>query len=129
MVDPDAPDLARYPRFADALAMPRSPSLVRAMRSSCPPLWWHHVRAFGRLNVLVNYWWGHEFGRGVPGAGPRDLGGARFAAGREGRAGASWFDHLVFDADAARAADHLPAPRAACSAPASRRAPNASAPS
>ena len=23
-----------------------------------PPMWWHHVRADGALNILVNYWFG-----------------------------------------------------------------------
>ncbi len=107
MVDPDAPDLARYPRFAAALAHAQVAELGPGDAIFIPPIWWHHVRAFGRLNVLVNYWWGHESGAAFLALvhaieAVRDLPPAQKAAWR------SWFDHLVFGDDAGEAADHLP---------------------
>lgn len=108
MVDPDAPDLARYPRFAEALRHARVAALEPGDAIFMPPLWWHHVRAEGALNVLVNYWWDRD-----PQASPfvalahgllalRDLPPAERAAWRQ------WFDHYVFGPDAASVADHLP---------------------
>ena len=72
MVDPEAPDLERYPRFAEALAHAQVAELEPGDAIFIPAIWWHHVRAFDRLNVLVNYWWEHRKRRGVRRAGPRD---------------------------------------------------------
>lgn len=107
MVDPDAPDLARHPRFADALAHAEVAELEPGDAIFIPPIWWHHVRAFDRLNVLVNYWWEHRSGAAFVALvhaiwAVRDLPDAEKAAWR------GWFDHLVFAPDAGRAADHLP---------------------
>lgn len=107
MVDPDAPDLDRYPRFAEALAHAEAAELGPGDAIFIPPIWWHHVRAFDRLNVLVNYWWEHRAAEAFLAlvhaiSAVRDLPRAEKAAWR------SWFDHLVFDRDAAHAADHLP---------------------
>lgn len=107
MVDPDAPDLDRYPRFAEALAHAQVAELGPGDAIFIPPIWWHHVRAFDRLNVLVNYWWEHRSAQAFLAlvhavSAVRDLPRAEKAAWR------SWFDHLVFDDDAAQAADHLP---------------------
>ena len=108
MVDPDAPDLARYPRFAEALAEAQVAELEPGDAIFIPPIWWHHVRAFDRFNVLVNYWWEHRSGAAFVALvhameAVRDLPAAEKAAWR------GWFDHLVFAPHADRAADHLPA--------------------
>jgi hypothetical protein len=67
MVDFDAPDLDLYPRFADALAAAVTVDLEPGDALYIPYLWWHHVRATGPLNVLVNYWWAPPApGRGRP---------------------------------------------------------------
>ena len=108
MVDPDAADLDRYPRFAEARAAALTTELGPGDAIFIPSLWWHHVRALYPINVLVNYWWGEETA-----ASPflalvhamvavRDLPDAECAAWR------GWFDHLVFDRDAPRAGEHLP---------------------
>ena len=107
LVDPDAPDLDRFPRFAEALAHAQTAELEPGDAIFIPPIWWHHVRALDALNVLVNYWWGHESGAAFPALvhavmAVRDLPTPEKAAWR------SWFDHLVFAEDAAAAADHLP---------------------
>lgn len=107
MVDPDAPDLERYPRFAEALEYAQVAELEPGDAIFIPPIWWHHVRAFDQLNVLVNYWWEHRSTQAFLAlvhavSAVRDLPDAEKAAWR------SWFDHLVFDSQAGHAADHLP---------------------
>lgn len=107
MVDPEAPDLSRYPRFAEAMAAARVAELEPGDAIFIPPLWWHHVRAIGRLNVLVNYWWEHRSSAAFV-AMVHAIGAVRDLPDAERAAWRGWFDHLVFAPDAARAADHLP---------------------
>ena len=57
MVDVRAPDLALYPRFADALAHAQVAELEPGDAIFIPSLWWHHVEGLAPFNVLVNYWW------------------------------------------------------------------------
>jgi hypothetical protein len=57
LIDPERPDLERYPRFADAIPHGQSADLGPGDALYIPPLWWHQVRATGPLNVLVNFWW------------------------------------------------------------------------
>lgn len=121
LVDPDAPDLDRYPRFAEALAQASVAELEPGDAIFIPPLWWHHVRAFDRLNVLVNYWWEHRSSAAFLALvhaieAVRDLPPAEKATWR------NWYEHLVFDADAANAAAHLPdAARGILGAPSAAR--------
>lgn len=107
MVDPDSPDLARYPRFAEALRHAQVAELGPGDAIFIPPIWWHHVRAFDRLNVLVNYWWGHQSGAAFL-ALVHAISGVRDLPRAEKAAWGSWFDHFVFADDAGDAADHLP---------------------
>jgi hypothetical protein len=107
MVDPEAPDLERYPRFAAAQRVMMVADLNPGDAIVIPPLWWHHVRAHDRLNVLVNYWWDHRSGAAFLALihavmAVRDLPVTERAAFQ------AWFDHLVFSDDAVKAADHLP---------------------
>ena len=108
MVDPLAPDLDRYPRFAAAWEHARQGVLEPGDAIFIPSLWWHHVQGLGELNILVNYWY-----RAGPNTTPfaavihavaaiRELPPAERAAWRE------WFDHYVFSADAGEAVAHLP---------------------
>ena len=57
MVDLRAPDLDRYPRFAEALANAQVADLEPGDVLFYPALWWHNVEALGRFNVMINYWW------------------------------------------------------------------------
>jgi Cupin-like domain len=57
MVSLEEPDLERYPRFKEALASAQTADLEPGDAIFIPYLWWHHVRSFGKFNVLVNYWW------------------------------------------------------------------------
>ncbi|QRN95001.1 cupin-like domain-containing protein [Archangium violaceum] len=49
------PDLARFPKFREALEDARVAVLEPGDVLLIPPLWWHHVESFG-LNVMVNNW-------------------------------------------------------------------------
>lgn len=57
MVDFHAPDWERYPRFRTALEHARVAELGPGDALFIPSMWWHHVEALDRFNILVNYWW------------------------------------------------------------------------
>lgn len=108
MVDPDAPDLARYPRFTDAIPHAQVAELAPGDALFIPALWWHHVRAFDRLNVLVNYWWAYDRSGTPFTALIHAMMSVRDLPSAQKRAWRAWFDHLVFGDDTADAAAHLP---------------------
>jgi hypothetical protein len=58
LVDPEAPDLARFPRYAHAIAAARIAFLEPGDALFMPRYWWHHVTSLDRYNAMVNYWWG-----------------------------------------------------------------------
>lgn len=57
MVDFAAPDLDRFPRFAEAVKAGQVAELEPGDVLLYPALWWHHVEAFGPFNAMINYWW------------------------------------------------------------------------
>lgn len=57
MVDLRAPDLARYPRFAQALEQAQVAELEPGDVLFYPALWWHNVEALAPFNAMINYWW------------------------------------------------------------------------
>jgi hypothetical protein len=57
MVDFRAPDLARYPRFGEAMAAAQVAELEPGDVLFYPALWWHQVEALDAFNAMVNYWW------------------------------------------------------------------------
>ncbi|MFT3996369.1 MAG: cupin-like domain-containing protein [Asticcacaulis sp.] len=57
MVDPSAPDLSRYPRFAEAMTHGVVAEMAPGDGLYVPYMWWHHVESDSDFNVLVNYWW------------------------------------------------------------------------
>jgi hypothetical protein len=57
MVPLTQPDLARFPRFAEALAHAQQAELEPGDAIYIPYAWWHHVESLTPFNVLVNYWW------------------------------------------------------------------------
>jgi len=111
MVDLAAPDLVRYPRFAEALEAGQVAEMEAGDVLVYPAMWWHHVEALAEFNVLVNFWW-----NAVPGYvdSPQItlLHALLSLRGRPEGEKAAWkalFDYYVFgDAETARA--HLPAP-------------------
>lgn len=57
LVDFAAPDLQRFPRFADAMQHAQVAELGPGDAVFIPSLWWHHMEGLEAFNVLVNYWW------------------------------------------------------------------------
>jgi hypothetical protein len=52
-----APDLERFPRFAQALAAAETVDVEPGDAVYIPNLWWHNVESLDRVNLSVNYWW------------------------------------------------------------------------
>jgi hypothetical protein len=107
----DAPDLGRWPRYANALAAAQVAELEPGDAIHIPYLWWHGVQSLEPLNMLVNYWWyGDEIAAQHPfGALLRTCHALFQDMPAEHRA--AWrglYDHYVF-ADDAALFDHLPA--------------------
>ena len=61
LVDFAAPDLERFPRFAEAMRHAQVAELEPGDAVLIPSMWWHHMEGLAPFNVLVNYWW-----RGTP---------------------------------------------------------------
>lgn len=57
LVKVSAPDLDRYPRFAEALANAETADVEPGDAVFIPNLWWHNVESFEPLNLSLNYWW------------------------------------------------------------------------
>jgi Cupin-like domain len=57
LVDVEQPDLAAFPRYAQALARAQVAELEPGDAIFIPSLWWHAVSALDGFNGLVNYWW------------------------------------------------------------------------
>ena len=109
LVDLHAPDLQRFPRFAEAWRHAQVAELEPGDAIFIPSLWWHHVEALSAFNLLVNFWW-----RGAPAhlespmnalmlamLSLRDLPPAQRREWQE------IFRHYVFEADEATSA-HIP---------------------
>jgi hypothetical protein len=58
LVDPEAPDLARFPRYRDAHAAGQVAWLEPGDALFVPKYWWHHVTSLAPYNAMVNWWWG-----------------------------------------------------------------------
>ncbi len=57
LVDLDAPDLERFPRYSEAMKHAQTVVLEPGDAIFIPSMWWHHVESLDDLNILVNYWW------------------------------------------------------------------------
>lgn len=108
MVPLTSPDLARYPRFAEAQRHAQVFELEPGDAIYIPYGWWHHVESLTSLNVLVNYWWNPAPKLGSPNAvllhaalSLRDMPPDQRAVWK------GIFEHLVFS-DAEQALGHLP---------------------
>ena len=62
LVDPEQPDLGRFPRFAEALSAASGAMLAPGDALLIPRYWWHHVASLEPYNAMVNYWWGQRPG-------------------------------------------------------------------
>ncbi|WP_245841889.1 cupin-like domain-containing protein [Sphingomonas lenta] len=122
LVDPAHPDLDRYPRFADALAVAQEATLEPGDAIYIPFHWWHAVDSLDPVNILMNYWWSPA-PEGM--ASPYDaLLLALFSLGvlppDQRAAWRTMFDHLVFRTGGDPAA-HLPPHAQGVLGPADRR--------
>lgn len=109
MVDLDAPDLERFPRFAEAMAAAEVAELEPGDALIYPALWWHQVEALAPFNAMTNYWW-----NAVPSFVDTPmttlLHGLLSLRARPAHERAGWralFDHYLFG-DPATATAHLP---------------------
>lgn len=65
MVDPAAPDLTRYPRFAEAARHASTGTLEPGDAIYIPYGWWHGVDSLEPVSILVNYWWAPDQPEGI----------------------------------------------------------------
>ena len=92
MVDQHAPDLERYPRYAEAWTTAQQATLEPGDAIYIPYCWWHGVESLEPVSILVNYWWneGMTRRRGQPlrRAAPRHAGAQAPARPTSARCGA-----------------------------------------
>src|SRR5690554_5884135 len=119
LVDPLAPDLGRYPKFAEAWGQAVVADLGPGDAIFMPGMWWHHIEALDPFNVLVNYWW-----RRTPAYMDAPLTAlmAAILCIRQlpAHERATWqdvFRHHVFEFDEAAVAGHIPEPARGVLAP------------
>lgn len=101
MVQLDAPDFERYPRFKTALANAWSAELNPGDAIFIPMLWWHHVESLEKVNALMNYWWNGAFAKSATSPSPIDslniaLLAMRDLTPKQRRAWRYMFDHYLF---------------------------------
>jgi hypothetical protein len=60
IVDLEAPDFTRFPRFQTALGAALRAELGPGDALLMPRYWWHHVTSLDPYNAMVNYWWGTQ---------------------------------------------------------------------
>ena len=109
LVDVAHPDLARFPRFAEARSHAQTVELQPGDAIFIPSLWWHAVEALAPVSALVNFWWRQSPAHMDSPMNTlmlalmtlRDLPPAQRQAWR------ALFDHYIFEADGETAA-HLP---------------------
>ncbi|MFC4727533.1 cupin-like domain-containing protein [Coralloluteibacterium thermophilus] len=109
LVDAAAPDLERFPRFAEAWRHALVAELGPGDAIVIPSMWWHAIDAPDGFNVLVNYWWRRSpaWMETPMSALMAALLTLRDLPAHERAAWRTLFDHYVFEADAATAA-HIP---------------------
>lgn len=108
MVDIRAPDLARYPRYAEAMQHAVQAELEPGDAIYMPSLWWHCIEALDPANILVNYWYNAPVNSSPFAALVHAMLAVRDLPETEKSAWRHWFEHFVFDPQAADAAAHLP---------------------
>ncbi len=109
LVDFAKPDLARFPRFAQAMEHAQVAEMEPGDALFIPSMWWHHVEALDRFNVLVNYWWRQspEWMDTPMNALMHALLSVRDLPPAQRQAWADMFRHYVFEADE-ETAGHIP---------------------
>jgi len=122
LVDLEAPDLDRHPRFAAARAAMQVAVLEPGDAIFVPSMWWHDVKALGTFNVLVNYWWGQAGAASPFPALIHAILAIRDLPAGEREAVRGWFEQYVFGDGARDAVAHVPeAMRGVLGAPSAER--------
>ncbi|SBV37347.1 Pass1-related protein [uncultured Stenotrophomonas sp.] len=110
LVDMTAPDLERFPRFAEAWRHAQVAELGPGDALFIPSMWWHHIQALDDFNVLLNYWW-----RTTPDYMDTPVNALMLAIlclrDLPAEQRASWqevFRHYVFEFDAEQVTGHIP---------------------
>ena len=109
LVDLQAPDFDRFPKFREALDAATEVVLEPGDAVFVPSMWWHHVEGLDGLNMLVNYWWRstpHYMGTPVNVL-KHALLSLRGLRPEQREAWRHIFDYYVFNADDAATA-HIP---------------------
>lgn len=109
LVDPEAPDYARFPKFREAMTQACVACLDPGDALFLPKYWWHHVTSLAPYNVMVNYWWG-DFATGLERASDcflTALLALKFLPPGERRYWQAMFETHVFPADG-DAVSHIP---------------------
>lgn len=104
MVRGHQPDYERFPRYREALAHAQVAELEPGDALFIPSVWWHQVESAGKMNILINYWWGGSIGSMDRTNGPIDcllhcLLIMKDLPPATRRAWGEIFEHYVFDAD------------------------------
>ena len=113
LVDFHKPDLERFPKFAEAMRHAQVAELAPGDALFIPSMWWHHIEALDRFNVLVNYWWRQspDFMDTPMNALMHALMSVRELPPAQRRAWQELFRHYVFEPDEATVAHIPPASR------------------
>jgi len=110
LVDFHQPDLKRFPKFREALKSAQVAELNAGDALFIPSMWWHHVEALSKFNILVNYWWrqvGHHLGAPAD-ALDHALLSIRDLPPEQRKAWRNIFEHYVFEP---QPNEHIPAQR------------------
>ena len=101
MVRVAAPDLERYPRFAQALAVAETVEVGPGDAIFIPSLWWHNVEALEPVNFSINFWWCEpaEWAAEPFGALVHSLLALRSLPAKRREIWRLMFDHYVFQTD------------------------------
>lgn len=100
LVDFEAPDFERFPKFREALAAAQIFDLEPGDALYIPSMWWHHVQSKDSFNMLVNYWWVESIpAMGSPATALMSaILAVRDLPERQRKAWRQVFDHYVFNA-------------------------------
>jgi Cupin-like domain len=123
LVDPEAPDLARFPRYAAAAEHAQMAELGPGDALYIPFHWWHAVESLDAVNVFANYWWNPARSDLLN---PHDallhaLFSIRALPEDQRAAWRAMFDHLVFQTDGPPGAHLPPAARGVLDSPAAEQ--------
>ncbi len=118
LVDIANPDLARFPKFAEALKHARVAVLDPGDAILIPSMWWHSVESRQDFNMLINYWWCRtpNFMGSPTNALLHAMLALRDLPPRQREQWRGVFNHYVFEADA-EVYEHIPEAGRGCLAP------------